>query len=201
MTVRGGEGADRISMHGLEGNVLDGGPGDDVITSEVFFPTSPSGPGDSLLGGDGNDRINTRNDRRDIVRCGDGSDQVTADDLDDVAADCETVSLPPGSPWARADGRPVGVSIHDGAASTTKRHVRLLILAPDAATHVRISSGSGFDTWATKRVKRNEVYSYVLASSRGEPSTRTVYVRFDGAGLDPSRTFSDDILLDEKRAR
>jgi hypothetical protein len=199
VTVLGGPGGDRISMHSFEGNLLDGGPGDDVITSEVLSPTLMSGPGDTVVGGDGNDQIGTRNDRRDFVHCGSGSDVVTADDLDDVAADCETVNLPPGSPWVRVDGRPVGVTINNGAVFTKTPHVRLTVLAPDAATHVRISNDGGFSNSVTVPRRKNEKYRFDLASSGPERLPKTVYVRFEGPGLDPSRTFTDDIILDEKR--
>jgi hypothetical protein len=199
VTVLGGHGRDRISMHSLEGNVLDGGPGDDVITSEILVPTSAAGPGDTVIGGEGDDQITTRNDRHDYVQCGPGLDIVTADELDDVAADCETVNLPPGSAWVRADGKPIGVSINNGAAYTRTPHVRLIVRAPDGATQLRISNDDGFSSWVTRPVKRGEVYPYVLPAAEGEPSTRTVYVRFDGPGLDPDRTVTDDIVLDQTR--
>jgi Ca2+-binding RTX toxin-like protein len=46
---------------------------------------------DRLDGGAGNDRIYARDGARDAIRCGPGRDQVSADRLDSVARDCETV--------------------------------------------------------------------------------------------------------------
>jgi hypothetical protein len=199
LTVLGGPGRDRISAHSLEGNLLDGGSGDDVIASEVLFPDSGVGRSDTVLGGDGNDEILTRNERRDVVRCGDGSDTVTADGIDEVTPDCEAVNLPPGTGWVRADGKPIGVTINKGALFTRSPQVRLTIRAPDAATHVRISNDGGFDTWLTAPRKKNEKYRFALVSSGPERLPKTVYVRFDGPGIDPHRTVTDDIILDERR--
>jgi hypothetical protein len=199
VTVLGGPGRDRISMHSFEGNLLDGGPGDDVIASEVLSPTLTPGPGDTVVGGDGDDEIGTRNQRRDLVQCGSGSDVVTADELDDVAADCETVNLPAGSVWVRADGKPIGVTINGGAIFTRTPHVRLTVRAPDPATHVRISNDGGFDSSLRVERKKNERYRFDLVTSGPERLPKTVYVRFDGPGLDPNRTVTDDIVLDERR--
>lgn len=199
VTVLGGPGADEISMHSLEGNVLDGGPGDDMITSEILVPTTSAGPGDIVIGGEGDDEVNTRNDRHDLVRCGPGSDVVAADALDDVAGDCETVNLPAAGDWVRADGKPIGVTINGGAIFTRTPHVRLTVRAPDPATHVRISNDGGFDSSLSVVRKKNEKYRFDLVTSGPERLPKTVYVRFDGPGLDPSRTVTDDIVLDERR--
>ena len=123
VTVLGGAGADRISMHSAEGNVLDGGPGDDVIESEGPSPDYRFGGTDTVAGGEGNDKIHTSDDHRDTVSCGPGTDRVTADVTDDVAADCETVERQFEPPWVRADGRPIGVSIDDGATYTNSLDV------------------------------------------------------------------------------
>lgn len=42
--------------------------------------------------GDGDDTVSVRNRRGDVVTCGDGQDTVYADQEDEVAEDCETVS-------------------------------------------------------------------------------------------------------------
>jgi Ca2+-binding RTX toxin-like protein len=46
---------------------------------------------DTLDGGPGNDRIFAVDGAVDTVRCGSGKDVVTADRVDKVARDCETV--------------------------------------------------------------------------------------------------------------
>jgi hypothetical protein len=81
-TLRGLGGADRL--FGLGGaDSLFGGPGDDVLTG---------GAGrDVLDGGEGRDTLAARDGAKDTVRCGAGLDTVTADRVDAVAKDCETV--------------------------------------------------------------------------------------------------------------
>ena len=64
-------------------DILRGGPGNDWLSG---------GPGrDVLLGGAGNDAFDAVDGARDVVRCGSGYDQVTADRLDVVSRDCESV--------------------------------------------------------------------------------------------------------------
>ena len=46
---------------------------------------------DTHAGGAGDDSIDARGDRGDVVSCGDGNDTVMADAADSIALDCETV--------------------------------------------------------------------------------------------------------------
>jgi hypothetical protein len=199
VSVLGGPGRDTISMHSFKGDVLDGGPGDDVLSSQGPSPEITTGGSDVVVGGDGNDKIYTRDDRRDVVSCGFGTDEATVDELDSVDADCETVQHPVDTGWVRADGLPVGVSINGAATYTNDPAVRLTVRAPDPATRIRISSDGGFANWLTLPRSETEIYSFEITSSGPERLPKTVYVRFDGPGLDPSRTFTDDIVLDETR--
>jgi len=64
-------------------NLLDGGPGNDTVDG---------GAGnDQLKGGSGNDTIRARDGYADVVSCGPGTDTAVVDQLDTVAADCESV--------------------------------------------------------------------------------------------------------------
>ncbi len=150
-----------------------------------------------MAGGEGNDEIHTSDDHRDTVSCGPGTDRVTADVTDDVAADCETVERQFEPPWVRADGRPIGVSIDDGATYTNSLDVQVTALGPDVATGLRISSDSGFASPLSVLRNASETYPFMLASSGPEQMPKTVYVRFDGPGLDPTVTFTDDIIFDQ----
>lgn len=200
VTVLGGAGRDRLALHSPGGNLLDGGPGDDVIAAGAAGPDVPAGK-DTVLGGDGDDEIDSTDDQSDIVRCGPGSDTVKADASDDVASDCETVELPPSeNPWVRSDGKPIGVTIENAAIYTNSPDVSLTVLAPDSATHLRISNDGGFGSWFTAPRNDIEVYRFELPSTGPERLPKTVYVRFDGPGLDPNRTFTDDIILDQTAA-
>jgi hypothetical protein len=82
--VRVPHGPPSLSLHGTAGaDVLRGGAGNDWLSG---------GAGrDVLSGGAGNDALDAVDGARDVVRCGPGYDQVTADRLDVVSRDCESV--------------------------------------------------------------------------------------------------------------
>ena len=153
-----------------------------MIKSEGPSPDYRFGGTDAVAGGEGNDEIHTSDDHRDTVSCGPGTDRVTADVTDDVAADCETVERQFEPPWVRADGRPIGVSIDDGATYTNSLDVQVTALGPDVATGLRISSDSGFANPLSVLRNASETYPFMLASSGPEQKPKTVYVRFDGPG-------------------
>ena len=107
ITVSGGDGADSIvnttatpsTLSGGDGtDSLEGGPGDDTLRGNNGV--------DTHTGGLGNDLIDSRGDRGDIVSCGDGLDTVRADVADTVAPDCETVDRGIPLPLPPAPGPP-----------------------------------------------------------------------------------------------
>lgn len=67
-----------------------GGAGDDIL---VDYPLAEASR-DSFFGGDGNDVIEAANEpaSKDLINCGAGTDEVSADALDVVNADCESVN-------------------------------------------------------------------------------------------------------------
>ena len=87
-TIIGGSGDDLLSAYSLfQGTAtLIGGPGNDILQASGGFATA------TLVGGDGDDSFWSANGLADVDTCGTGTDTVTADSLDTVAADCETVS-------------------------------------------------------------------------------------------------------------
>jgi Ca2+-binding RTX toxin-like protein len=88
-TISGGEGNDS----------LEGGSGNDVIRGNKGLDTQTGGAGD--------DFIDSRGDKADIVTCGIGNDAVSADGADTVAGDCEIVDrggAPPPPPPGPASG-------------------------------------------------------------------------------------------------
>jgi len=101
-TVSAGDGADSVTnttsmpstLSGGDGNdSLQGGSGNDILRGNKGVDTHAGGAGD--------DQIDARGDRGDIVTCGDGNDTVLGDAADSIAADCETVDrgvLPPPGP-------------------------------------------------------------------------------------------------------
>jgi hypothetical protein len=71
---------------------IDGGRGNDRITGGGGPDHITGGPGrDRLLGGTGRDHINSRDSKRDTVRCGPGRDRVKADRHDRLRG-CERIS-------------------------------------------------------------------------------------------------------------
>ena len=88
-TIRGGAGDDRIEG-GWGHDTLTGGPGRDVIHGDATAAQC-GGNGQSCTLPFGNDVIDARDGEADTIDCGAGRDTVTADRVDTVAADCETV--------------------------------------------------------------------------------------------------------------
>jgi hypothetical protein len=90
----------------------------------------------------------------------------------------------------------VGVLIDDGDYATNNLHVRVGLVWPAGATHVRIANDRGFGATgnATTRPLRAEL-PWSLQSGGSDRLPRTIYVRFLGAGGDPL-TFTDSIVMD-----
>lgn len=88
-----------------------------------------------------------------------------------------------------------GVSINDAATYTNKPAVTLDLVWPEGATQVRIANDGGFKTAQTLSI--GQQVSWKLASSGAERLPKTVYLRFKGYLVDESKTYTDDIILDE----
>jgi hypothetical protein len=97
----GGPGAD--VLWGRRGHdVLLGGPGNDRLRGDRGTDRLLGGPGDDFLdggryydrldGGPGDDAFSARDGFRDTIRCGPGYDRVSADRADTVDRDCELVT-------------------------------------------------------------------------------------------------------------
>jgi alpha-tubulin suppressor-like RCC1 family protein len=88
-----------------------------------------------------------------------------------------------------------GVSINDAATYTNKPSVSLDLVWPEGATDVRIANDGGFKTAQTLPIGAKVPWK--LASSGAERLPKTVYLRFKGYLVDESKTYTDDIILDE----
>ncbi|HWH93484.1 MAG TPA: hypothetical protein VNT03_06455 [Baekduia sp.] len=86
-TIDGGAGNDRV-VGGFNDDVLTGGPGRDQIIGDL--PTGDCGPLWCKYPF-GNDTINAQDGEVDTISCGWGTDTVTADAVDVVDNDCETI--------------------------------------------------------------------------------------------------------------
>jgi diguanylate cyclase (GGDEF)-like protein len=102
--VIGGQGADTLTGNALS-NMLDGGPGRDVLRAD---------------GGD--DTIRARDGERDDVGCGGGHDTVTADNVDTLARDCDSsVATPRLQTQLLSAGTPV--SLQSSPVRVTRKGV------------------------------------------------------------------------------
>ncbi len=101
------------------------------------------------------------------------------------------------TPTAGSSGGEVGVTINDAAVATNSPGVTLTIHEPTGADAVRISNDGGFGSADTRAIRGDDTYTWTLESSGPERLPKTVYVRFSGTGIDPSQTYTDDIVLDQ----
>jgi hypothetical protein len=89
-----------------------------------------------------------------------------------------------------------GVSILDGAAYTNTKSVRLNLVWPEFATEARISNDGGFAASKTSVVPLASSVNWELDDSVKGIFTKVVYVRFNGSGIDTTKTYQDDVILD-----
>lgn len=87
-TIDGGAGDDRLEG-GFGNDAITGGPGRDTINADMS--ASQCGVFQSCTVPFGNDTIDVRDGEADTVVCGPGTDAVTADSVDTIGPDCETV--------------------------------------------------------------------------------------------------------------
>ena len=115
-----GDGTENENLPGDVENVT-GGAGNDTLRGSGAANVLEGGEGtDSFQAGAGDDQVNARDSRSEVVVCGAGADTVSADHDDDTANDCETVdrsaapdpgSSPPATaPTPTFSTRPVQVS-------------------------------------------------------------------------------------------
>jgi Ca2+-binding RTX toxin-like protein len=101
-TVTGGDGSDSLTNATSTPSTLSGGDGNDSLAGGSGNDILRGLKGvDTHAGGGGDDYIDARGDRGDLVNCGDGTDTVLADVADSIAADCEVVdrgTVPPPPP-------------------------------------------------------------------------------------------------------
>ena len=105
LTISLGDGADRVdnmtsapsTLSGGDGNdSLNGGSGNDILRGNKGVDTQSGGAGDDL--------IDSRGDKGDIITCGVGNDTVRADSSDSIAGDCEIIDRGPPPPPPPAPG-------------------------------------------------------------------------------------------------
>jgi hypothetical protein len=93
---------------------------------------------------------------------------------------------------------PVGLTVNDGANYTTSKNVSLSISWPVGATSMAISNDGGFRSGSVTNSSLSSSYDWTIDDSIQGVYTKIVYVRFSGPGIDSSRSYSDDIIFDNK---
>jgi hypothetical protein len=89
-----------------------------------------------------------------------------------------------------------GVSILDGASFTNTKSIKVGLVWPANATEARISNDGGFAASKTKIFPVASSVDWDLDDSIKGIYTKVIYVRFNGSGIDTTKTYSDDIILD-----
>lgn len=89
-----------------------------------------------------------------------------------------------------------GVSIDDGSSFTYSKRVGLNLVWPSYATQAKVSNDGGFAASRTKTFDVESMIAWDLNDTVSGRFPKVVYVRFLGSGVDGTRTFQDDILLD-----
>jgi RTX calcium-binding nonapeptide repeat (4 copies) len=197
-----GRGGDDRLLTGDGPDRLDGGPGADYLDGGFGDDVLVGGPGRDTLNGDtaggdcgplwcklpyGNDTIDARDGEADSVICGAGTDTVTADAIDVVSPDCETVtrtagagsagSADPGTPGAskptlKLNGRPkLRTALAKGiTVKVTGASVKLV--AKRGKTTVARGAGTG-----TVRLR------FTAGAKRSLKHARSVKLTITGGGL------------------
>jgi Ca2+-binding RTX toxin-like protein len=138
LTVSAGDGDDSVTNTTSTPSTLSGGDGNDSLAGGSGNDTLRGNKGvDTHAGGAGDDFIDVRGDRGDVVTCGDGNDTVMGDAADSIATDCETVdragapSPPPPGPTTGPS--PTAEALLGSAESRT--------LQPGACASDRLGTG------------------------------------------------------------
>ena len=143
--VSAGDGADRVQA-GAPADTLLGGPGNDQLGGGDGGDVLDGGVGvDVLDGGTGDDELRARDGQADTLRCGPGTDRVDADQLDDAAADCETVTrtvtAPPPDAGSADDRSPPRVEAGAATLQRVGERRRIRVAATSSERGVLASSG------------------------------------------------------------
>ena len=174
-----------LGQDGVEFRTL-GRPGanpgdlDDVYQFDVVPQTGASGAGDLFLADYDNARIQRWNSFGSTL----------------FATKVDGGSAPPPPPPPTPPGARVGVTVNDAAAFTGSRDVTLTITPLAGATGVVLANDGGFGGATELPLSGDAHYSWQLATSGAERLPKTVYVRFTGSGVDDTKTFTDDVVLD-----
>jgi YVTN family beta-propeller protein len=89
-----------------------------------------------------------------------------------------------------------GISINGASPYTNDANVTLGVVWPVFATAVRFANDGGFTAATTVTRDLATTQPWALDDSVKVLHTKIVYMRFSGLGIDASKTYTDDIVLD-----
>jgi hypothetical protein len=90
----------------------------------------------------------------------------------------------------------VGISINGGYPYTNTKNVTVDVVWPPFATSLRASNDGGFRSNLTETRQLAAQQAWTLDDRVRGQFTKIVYLRFRGLNVDPTRTYSDDIIFD-----
>jgi hypothetical protein len=91
----------------------------------------------------------------------------------------------------------VGISINAGASRTSTRTVTISVVWPTWATGLRVSNDGGFASGQTVTLPLTQQFDWQLEDAGYGTYGTNVYVKFVGSRIDSSRTYFDNIVLDQ----
>ena len=94
------------------------------------------------------------------------------------------------------NGNTPGISILNGQARTSSRDVSVSMVWPAYATAALVSNDGAFSPMHTTTVELSDSFNWSLEDAGDGVYSTAVYLRFIGAGIDPTRTYIDTIVLD-----
>jgi hypothetical protein len=94
------------------------------------------------------------------------------------------------------NGNTPGISILNGQARTSSRDVSVSMVWPAYATAALVSNDGAFSPIHTTTVDLSDSFDWSLEDAGDGVYSTAVYLRFIGAGIDPTRTYIDTIVLD-----
>ena len=128
-----------------------------------------------------------------LVKSGDCSIEASQNGTngDNATSVTQSFFIAPSPPSGEA-----GISINDGMSYSNMKAVSISMVWPAYAKAVRISNDGGFAPGKTSTFLLAPTIEWTLDDSIKGIYTKVVYVRFSGVGIDTTKTYSDDIILD-----
>ncbi len=170
----------------------------ETVTFDASASSSPFSTGTTYvwdLDGDGAFEVNGGADPQTQVTYSTAGERTASVRVFSSTGEASTASCKLSVRKSPPAGEP-GVTINRGSRYTNNRKVALAVVWPPFATQARISNDGGFLSEMTVIRDLEPGYDWQLDDSVKALYTKVVYVRFSGSGIDQTKTYTDDIVLD-----